>query len=373
MKSVAFDDISGTDWDALCDASDDAWLFHRSFWVRFETAHSGVENNSFGIRNKNRLVAIAPLYKSQLGLGAFVETLIHDGYNRHTGLAMLPDLDNSEAKAVSDCWMQKILEVAKKNNADRIHVARQNLSPSALSSKRDEIPFWVTDYGFQLGQSYGPGGLAPGPGLATTIVDQIIDLQKSEEQLFAGLNDSCRRAIRKAERSKSLFIDATSGAKCIENYYQLAKLSAARTQEQLPSVDFYLDIHRELASVDRCTVVEVHVGDSRAAAAILLQDKQATYFLSGVSDPDYLEVRVNDFLHWSAINHCRRRGQKYYRLGPYFPAVPKGWPIEKVSRFKTKFGADPLTIVQGSLFLQPKRYAEVAKTNVLHICEELGK
>jgi hypothetical protein len=371
MKAVPFSEIPAHDWDALCDASDEAWLFHRSAWVAFEAAHGSVENHSFGLLDGGRLAAVAPLYGSQLGLGPFVETLVHDGHHRHTGLASAPDLAAGEARAVRTAWMTEISRVAGDLDADRIHLARQNLTPSSLSPTREEIPFWVMEHGFQLGQGYGPAGLAPAPGMATAVADQIVPLEGSEEELFAGLKDSCRRAVRKASKAGARADDVTGQEDAVESYYRIAELSAARTGEQLPPIDFYRAVRAALAPSERCTFLTVNVDGANASASILVHDKGAVHFLSGVSDPAFLDRRVNDFLHWSAICLARERGCSHYRLGPYFPAVPKGWPIETVSRFKTKFGARPWTIVQGSSFRKPRRYVEIGQAQLARLCEEL--
>lgn len=370
MKAVPFTDIAREEWDSLVSDSRQGWLFHRHDWIVLET-RQGAENRSFGLFAGARLVAIAPLYISRVGLGPFVEILVHDGYHRHTGLAAATDLDSSSLAAIRSAWLKRIEEIAREADADRIHLARQNLAPHSLGAEREEIPHFVMDDGFQLGHNFGPGGIVPAPGLATVVADQIVVLDADEETLFSRLKDTCRRAVRKAEKSGVGFQDVSGTDDPVATYYALAKRSAERTGEQLAPVAYYRTIFDHFQPAGNCSVLAVEIDGAPAAATILLHDKQSVLFLSGVSDPVFLDRRINDYLHWSAIRWARQRGFAHYRLGPYFPAVPKGWPIEMVSRFKTKLGGQPRTIVQASRFLKPKRYAEMARAHISRLCEEL--
>src|SRR5262249_30583015 len=151
------------------------------------------------------------------------------------GLACRPDLEMADRHAACSAWMARLLEVAQREGADRVHLARQNLSPFSLSTEREEIPFWVMEHGFQLGIGYGPNGLAPAPGLATVAADQIVATSGGgESELFAALKESCRRAVRKAERAGAQVWDATTAGNCVEAYYRIAQLSSVRTGEAIP-------------------------------------------------------------------------------------------------------------------------------------------
>lgn len=373
MTPVPLAEISAADWDAVVAASPQGWVFHRRSWISIETGYGGARCLSFGLMSGGRLVAVQPLYCSQVGLGAFVETLIHTGLHRHTGLALLPGLQPEKIAAARSIAMNAIVQAAGQHDADRIYLAHQNLAPQSLSVERREIPFWVIDYGFELGNSFGPVGIAPAPGLATTVVDQIVDLTQSEEMLFARLEESCRRAIRKGLKAGLQTSDLGTSSNHMDEYWRLANLSAERTGEQLPDRGYYETICAELGPLDVFDVVFVASSGAPVAAAILLRDKGACHFLSGVSDPAHLANRVNDVLHWSAILHAKKKGDAVYRLGPYFPSVPRGWPIETVTRFKSKFGATPWTIVQGSRYLKPERYSQLAQAHVARLCSELAR
>lgn len=358
MKIELFHNIDPKKWNNLCDNSDYAWLFHRYEWIEIESQFFTEKNLSFGIVKNNQLIALQPLYKRRINLGYFTEILIDSGIHRHTGLAFCNNLNLSEIKAIRAISMNYIFHLAEEHDVDRIQLNTHNLAPINLSSNREEIPFWVRDYGFYLGLNFSKAGFVPIPGMSTCNADQIVDLKNDESSLFSSLEEACRRAIRKAEKNKLLFtIDNESNV--IDEYYKLAIISAQKTGEILPPKEFYLKIYNKFYPSERCKILFALHNNKKIGALFLLIYKKAVNFMAGISHPEYLILRVNDFLHWSAIKWAKKRGYLYYRLGPVFPEVPKDWPIYKVSRFKKKFGGKYLPIIQGSYFRKPYKYLDI--------------
>ena len=363
MKDVPFDAIGASSWDALAEASPQAWLLHRSDWISIETEFFWAANLSFALVEGGRLVGIQPLYLSDARHGTGGEVLIHSGIHRHTGLALAPDLTPSIARAGRSLAMVRILELAAAAGADRILLNSHNLAPENRSLSRQEIPFWVLDYGFHLGLAFSQSGPTPCPGLSTCNADQIVDLSADESQLFAQLDSACRRAIRKAEAA-GLSFSIGGDAWRVSAYMRMAEKSAERTGEVLPPAAYYRSIIERLGSTGRAVIAFSQAHHCPVAGLVLLIDKNCATFLAGVSEPDALELRPNDHVHWQAMLWAKHQGLTCYRLGPSFPEVPDEWPISRVSRFKTKFGAKAVPVIQGSLFLKPDRYIEAARARL---------
>ncbi|HEY1301010.1 MAG TPA: hypothetical protein VGF07_10975, partial [Stellaceae bacterium] len=74
------------------------------------------------------------------------------------------------------------------------------------------------------------------------------------------------------------------------------------------------------------------------------------------------------FLQWSVIAWAKQQGLTHYRLGPFFPEVPRDWPISMVSWFKAKFGGRAVTIIQGSYFRTPQLYLAAAMQHLEELC-----
>jgi hypothetical protein len=369
MKIVAFDEVEASRWNDACDESADAWFFHRHAWVQIEARFWALANRSFAIVTPGGDVCgVLPLYVREHGLGEWTERVVDCGIHRHTGLALIGDLSPADVRAARRLAMSQVHHVAVTEGADRIQLNSQNLAPCNRSPEREDVPFWVLEDGYQLGLHFGPEGFLPVPGMVTSCVDQIVPLAgRTEAELFGALDEACRRAVRKAV-GNGLRVVVGEGREAIERYYDLALRSATRTGEQLPALDYYRTIVDAFGPEDRCRVVFAE-HEARAVAALLLfRDKGAAHFAAGVSDPERLAWRVNDFVHWAAIRLARQWGDRCYRLGPIFPELPRDWPVARVSRFKKKFGGRAVPIVQGSFYLRPDRYAGAAAAEARTLC-----
>jgi hypothetical protein len=366
MKIVNAREISAAEWDEVSDASPQAWLFHRSDWMtieeRFVTA-----NNSFALVHRERVVGIQPLYFTEASNGHGGERLLHCGVHRHTGLALVPDLTPAERASARSQAMAHIFALADACDASRIQLNSHNLAPENLSPDRQEIPFWVEHYGFYLGLNFAPMGMLPAPTMATCNADQLVKLDATEEQLFAALDQKCRNAVRQALQ-KELELDVARSSDAVETYYAIAKLSAERTREALSPIDYYREIWSRLAASGRCAFLFARHRQQPVAALLLLIDKRGASYAAGVSDPSFLSMRVNNYIHWTGMQWAKRQGIGWYRFGPAFPEVPEDWPIRRISEFKTKFGSRSVTVIQGSYFRRPERYLEAARVHLEMLC-----
>ena len=356
MKVISFNALEKERWDAACDHSSEAWLFHQSNWIEVETEHFVLANLSFALEERGNIVAVQPLYLSDPATGSADELLLHSGIHRHTGFACIDSLNASGRKAAQSIVMNHIFELAKSNNVDRIQLNSQNLSPVNQGESREEIPFWVKEYGFHFGLNFSQSGMSPAPGMSTLNADQQIVLDIPEDDIFSRLESSCRRAIRKAEKASIVF-EVGEGA-VIDRYYALAQASAKRTGESLAPKSYFEALWKNFGQSNRCYIFFARHDHHDVAALLIGVEKHAATYLGGISDSKALTLRVNDFIHWRGMLWLKDQGVAVYRLGPVFPELPEDWPIVKVSRFKKKFGGNNVPIIQGSYFLNPGRYLE---------------
>ncbi len=198
--------------------------------------------------------------------------------------------------------MRQIFAEAEHHDVDRILLNAHNLAPRNLGDRSAEGPFWVRDFGFELGMHITPSGDLPVPGLGNVCADQVVALRATEDELFQGLESACQAAIRKAERSGLTFTEATGDP--IKAYYDLATVSAQRTGEVLLPISYYQTIWDRLRS-DQRFVFFVRNEERLAAALYLVIDKGAASFLAGVSHHEFLTLRVNDYMHWQALRWAK--------------------------------------------------------------------
>jgi hypothetical protein len=356
MRAVAFETVPAADWDYAHANSDEAWLYHRRDWVLIEQGFHLANKSIAALGDDDAIVGILPLYVARAQGGPeFAELVLHSGMHRHAGPAIVNGLTARTRREIQACLMQRVFDIAAAEDADRIQLSAHNLAPALLGAPRGHLPYWVEDYGFQSGISFGPGFMMPCPGMSTCCADQIVDLSRDVPTLFDALDPSCRKAVRKANSFDLSFgIDPSNEAP--SRYYALAERSVTRTGEILPQAEYYTSVHAKLAQDGRASIGFVTHQGRDVAAIFLLIDKGGVNFMAGVSDPDALPMRVNDFMHWQTILHCRSAGFARYRLGPIFPEIPKDWTIARVSAFKAKFGGTSAEIVHGSFFLRPEKY-----------------
>ncbi|NEU96203.1 GNAT family N-acetyltransferase [Bradyrhizobium uaiense] len=368
MKVVRFREIDRSAWDGLALQSPQAWLTHRSSWIEIEQRFFVSTNLSFALEEGSQLVGIQPLFINEGAGMPLGERLLHSGIHRHTGLALAPDIDAGVARAARQAAMQEIFAIADLYDVDRIQLNCHNLAPAHRHPQREAVPFWVSEFGFQLGIAFGPSGMLPCPGSSTLNADQLVDLAPTVEELFAGLDNTCRTAVRKAQKSNLQF-EISSDVSYLDTYMDIARASATRTGEVLPDIEYYRSIFRAFAAEGGARVALVRQDGNAIAGLILLTDKKAASFLAGVSLPDAMKLRPNNFLHWNAIRWAKQAGLEVYRFGPSFPEVPRDWPIAMVSHFKTIFGSRSVPVIQGSLFRRPELYT----SNILAASNRLNE
>jgi hypothetical protein len=354
MKVVSYRALDATTWDNVADHSSDAWLFHRWAWIAVEANFAARANCSFAVLDdRQQVVAIQPLYRRDIDRG-WNERVLDSGYHRHTGLALRDDLSAETRQAAIKMAMRQVFAEAEHHDVDRILLNAQTLAPRNLRPRAAEIPFWVQEFGFELGMHITPVGDFAVPGLSKVYADQVVHVEAPVGDLFQGLESACQRAIRKAKRAGLTFEEVPADP--VAAYYELARISAQRTGETLLPAVYYETIWDQLHQQRRAAVLFVRHQGQAAAGLFLVIDKEAASFLAAASHHDFLALRVNDYLHWQAMCWAKQQGLRYYRFGPIFPEIPGDWPVAQVSRFKGKFGGQSFLTIQGNYFRKPERY-----------------
>lgn len=360
MRTVSFSEVDPSDWNIACDTSSDAWLFHRHEWIRLEESRLGAKNTSFAIERKGGIIGVAPLFNSGLPLGTFEENLHHTGIHRHAGIAIIDSLsavDRSEAEQLA---LSMIISLATGSGGDRVQLSVQNAAPRWRPGQPDSIPFWASSGVVHYGIYTGPNGLVPVPSLSTLALDQFYDLSVDPVAPGLGVAASARTAARKAT-SRGVRIHHETPDRHMDTVLELAEKSARRTGESTPDVEYFRELLTGAPSRHVTTLLALDESSSPIGALILAVYKGVAHFLHGYSDPEKLDLRINDFLHFAAIEWAREVQLSFYRLGPYFPEVPADWPVSKVSRFKTKFANMNVPIRQGSIFIHREKYLELGR------------
>jgi len=166
------------------------------------------------------------------------------------------------------------------------------------------------------------------------------DLTKTEDELFAGMDGSCRRCIRKAEKSGVVIEEAHDADFASEYYEQLKEVFAK--QELVPTYD----LHRVQALVKHVEptgrVLLLRARDSEGkciATGIFPGFNKFAEFWGNASWRSSQILRPNEAIHWYAMRYWKRRGAEIYDWGgerPYkekYGCVPHSVPWFTKSRY----------------------------------------
>lgn len=172
------------------------------------------------------------------------------------------------------------------------------------------------------------GGASP----SLTFYGHFIRLDRSAEELFAGLKASVRRCIKRAMRS-DLQVEFSQGTDAIRSFYQLH--CSTRRRHGLPPQPFrfFESIARNVLATDHGVVVSALLNRKPIAAAVFFYHGRKALFKFGGSDYSFQRLRPNDLVMWEAIKWCKERGFDLLHLGRTSLKNPG------LRRFKRGFGA----------------------------------
>jgi len=159
----------------------------------------------------------------------------------------------------------------------------------------------------------------------------VIDLRRSEQELWDALKGECRSRIRKA-RKAGLVVRSESDAGFVPEMWNMAVQVFAKSGKK-PTFSRELLEHMwdRMHSAGLLEVVSAFHEDRRIATLVLPHDDRRMYYWAGGSTADALQHAPNNLLHWEAILAARVAGLSTYD----FIATEGG-----AGRFKKTFGPD---------------------------------
>lgn len=163
------------------------------------------------------------------------------------------------------------------------------------------------------------------------------DLARSENEIFAGMEGSCRRCIRKAARCGVVIEEAEANDVFAAEYYEQLKqvffkqgLLPTYTLETVRKLIHYLHPTGNLAlfrardADGRCIATGIYHGINKFAQ-----------LWGNASVHEYLHLRPNQALHWHALRYWRERGAEYFDWGGD-------------GEYKERYGARKVTVIRFS-------------------------
>ncbi len=147
-----------------------------------------------------------------------------------------------------------------------------------------------------------------------TFLQHRLNLSQDIDALFAGLESSVRRAIRKAEKA-GVQIETSTGLQSVKEYYRLHCQTRQRHGLPPQPFRFFSNIHRHLMSQNFGMIVSAIYRGRTIASALFLDSGEEAIYKFGASDFRYQELRANNFVMWAGIKHWAAAGKRVLDFG----------------------------------------------------------
>lgn len=198
----------------------------------------------------------------------------------------------------------------------------------------------LVQHSFELGKSrgwksiefHGEKELFPEAPASLSFHGHSLNLEKGEEALFAGLEASVRRAIRKAEK-RGVIVTASQDLDAMKIFYALQ--CQTRRKHGLPPqpFNFFRNIYRHVLSKNLGMIVIASNQNHPIAASVYFQMGARAIYKFGASDESFQHLRGANLVMWEAIKRLARNGAKTLDLGR------TSLGNEGLRRFKLNWGA----------------------------------
>ncbi len=171
-----------------------------------------------------------------------------------------------------------------------------------------------------------------------------LDLQKSEEELFANLKRKTRYNIRLAKR-KGVIVKEMSDKKGFEIFVKLYFDTCKRQKYRGHTPEYHRIIWETLKKKIAHILVAFYKGKPVASYELFLY-KNILYYPYGGSDYNYRNTFASNLLMWEAILFGKRHGAKLFDMwGSLPPNYPKTHPWTGFTRFKQGYGGKFVELV----------------------------
>jgi peptidoglycan pentaglycine glycine transferase (the first glycine) len=182
----------------------------------------------------------------------------------------------------------------------------------------------------------------------------IVDLTRTEEELWWSVEHSVRQGIRKA-KEHGLTVREVTTEREIERAYDLIERFGRDRHFAPISKSRLLLTHRLFHPVGRFHVLVGEVGENTAAVAVFEINNQKAALLVAASAAEYAKMQVTSVLFWESMRFSKKRGAVSM---DFLGLPPAGYGLDGIRRFKLKWGGN---VVGGEEYLEGVIYRFVTE------------
>jgi hypothetical protein len=177
----------------------------------------------------------------------------------------------------------------------------------------------------------------------------VLDLSADEKALFAGMESTVRRGIRKAE-SGGVSVTMENSVEAVKIYYVLHCRTRQRHGVPPQPFRFFANIQKHVLQPGLGFIAIARVGEKPVASAIFFHHGGLALYKYGASNLDFQQLRPNNLLMWEGIRQCRARGCARLHFGR------TSLFHDGLRRFKLGFGARETEIKYSKYDFREERF-----------------
>ena len=207
--------------------------------------------------------------------------------------------------------------------------------------------------------------MAPGPDVPNTSVlarfgfeirsvpAKVIDLTRTEAELWKEFRKGCKSAVKKAQR-EGICVSCAGNISDVEIFSALHAETMRSVGARPHTAGHFARLWTTLSPAGGCEVLLARLASGTPIAGIMTMSwKGATYYHAAGTAPMHRDAGGNTLLVHEAILRSRAQGNLTFHLGP----TPRRDQVDEktylVGRFKSQFGGQEVPWRTASLFLWP--------------------
>ncbi len=183
---------------------------------------------------------------------------------------------------------------------------------------------------------------APANSISIPFGNYVIDLTRSEEDIWADIHSKHRNVIRKAEKNDVKVI--CGGSELIGQYLYAEKETMERSGLPSGTAEEYLNMFDEFK--DHVLVFLARQGENIQGGAIILYDEAMGYYMHGASINTPVTGAMN-YVQWEIIKHLKALGVKRYSFVGCRINEDEDSKYHGIQLFKKRFGGE---LIEGRMF-----------------------
>jgi hypothetical protein len=315
-------------WDALADASDEAWLWHRYDLQEALETWPGSTDESFAVMApcEEQPLALVPLRRVTKSVGGLLPVYVLESLG---GMAVHNGLGDRRRHAILNAVRDRLVARSRKGICLEARISLPAMAPALRGARSPRVnPLLEMSCSNTLTQTW------------------VVDLRGGFEAVWKEMEGRARTAVRKAGKAGVTVREAGPGD--LDIYYRLHRETYRRTGVPPHPESYFRIIWDSFFSKGLTRIWIAEVGGEPVAAENFGIYKQAAIYWTGAANAKGLDVEANSLLQWTAMQWMMNSGIEWYETGEAFPQFRAG-KNKGVSDFKKSFGGSLYPYYKGTL------------------------